>query len=55
MEMVWYSPERDDIAIATKESGFLFKNEDGEFHLRYLLNDYIHAFKTYKYFLVGEL
>jgi hypothetical protein len=52
---VWYSPELDMIMECTRDDGFMFRNEEGEFHLNYLLHDKIHPFKTYEFYLVGEL
>ncbi len=51
---VWYSPVLDQIDISTRESGFVFKDKGVEFHLNYLLNDRIHPFRTYQFFLIGE-
>jgi hypothetical protein len=31
-EYLWYSPEWDLFDIATRDSGFVFKDEHGEFH-----------------------
>lgn len=58
MEYVWYSPERDEIVVSTKESGFLFKDEYGEFHLLYHIgcNCCQHKpFNVKPYYLIGEL
>lgn len=52
---VWYSPELDQIMECTREDGFMFKNEEGPFHLNYLLNDREHPFRTYEFYFIGEL
>lgn len=52
---VWYSPELDEVDISTRESGFVFNDKGVEFHLNYLIHDQIHPFKTYQFFLIGEL
>jgi hypothetical protein len=49
---VWYSPQWDEIRVATKSSGFLFKEIRGEFHLCYRLNP---PFQTSAFYLIGEL
>lgn len=55
-EYVWYSPKWDQIIVDTKESGFLFKNENGEFHVYYNINDPKRKpFEIAEFYLIGEL
>lgn len=58
-EYVWYSPEWDEIRVATKEAGFLFKDAAGIHHLCYNLgtvNDESRKpFQTTAFYLIGEL
>lgn len=53
-EFIWYSPEWNEIRIATKEAGYLFKDEIGEHHLCYKL-DRDEPFLTKPFYLIGEL
>lgn len=55
VECVFYSPELDMLDVSTKESGFMFKDEYGPFHLKYFINDHIHPLKTYRFDFIGEL
>lgn len=50
---VWYSPKWDEIRLATKESGFMFKDGYGEKHLCYRLPP--RAFEMADFYLIGEL
>lgn len=52
-ECVWYSPERDEFHIASRSSGFVFKDENGEFHL--IRCECCEPFDFKPYFLIGEL
>jgi uncharacterized protein YjiS (DUF1127 family) len=54
-EYVFYSPELDMFDVCLQSAGFMFKDEGGEFHLKYFLNDHMHPFKTYHFYLIGEL
>lgn len=49
---VWYSPEWNEIRIATRESGYLFKDEYGEKHLCYKLLPA--TFETSDFYYIGE-
>lgn len=52
-EMVWYSPDYDQLYVARKTDGFLFKDKYGEFLLMYGTLDGI--FKAWPCYLIGEL
>lgn len=58
-EFVWYSPEWDEIRIATKDSGFLFKDNIGAYHFCYNLgnvnDESRQPFQTSAFYLIGEL
>lgn len=49
-DLVWYSPDLDDIVVDLKSQGYVFVDEQGEHHLRLSK-----SFKTHPYYLVGEL
>lgn len=49
---VWYSPEWDEIRVADKTDGFLFKDEIGELHLCYRLTK---PFKMSSFYYIGDL
>lgn len=51
---VWYSPEYNDIRIATKERGYVFKDEYGKFH-SYFYSFEDRMIKTINFYLIGEL
>ena len=51
---IWYSPEEDSIKESTKEDGFLFKDEEGEFHM-WVSKDKWKLFVPVKYYYIGEL
>lgn len=53
-EMVWYSPELDELRVAKKSDGFVFMNEHGQFHCMYRL-DGTGQIKTYDFYLIGSL
>ena len=50
---VWYSPKWDEIRLATKDEGFLFKDEYGEKHLCYRLPP--RPFEMADFYYIGEL
>lgn len=51
---LFYSPELDMIVEGFREDGYMFKDEEGDFHLKYNL-DTNKAFKNYKFYVIGEL
>lgn len=54
-----YCPELDIMIEDTRESGYIFKNEYGEFHLRYFMSQAGYRkhkpFKPYEFYIIGEL
>lgn len=55
-EYVWYSPKWNEIRIAKKEDGYLFKDEEGFLHLCYNIGNPLRKpFETVSFYLIGEL
>jgi hypothetical protein len=53
-EYIWYSPEWNELRVATKETGYLFKDDIGVHHLCYHLHKET-TFETKPFYLIGEL
>lgn len=53
-ELVWYSPEVDQLFVAFKSEGFVFKNEFGEFHMRWYIAP-MRKLVMLECYLIGEL
>jgi len=53
-QSIWYSPEEDKIRLSTREDGYIFKDEFGEFHC-WLSMDLYKAYKQVKYYYIGKL
>lgn len=51
---VWYSPEWDELRLAPKSDGFLFKNDIGEFHLCYRLKHPFNPTRLTEFYYIGE-
>lgn len=60
-ETVFYSPEFNEIFVHEKSSGFIFKDKNGEFHLKYFLGEFkvngkvYEPFYTFQAYVIGEL
>ena len=50
--MVWYSPKWNELSIATIESGFIFRNEYGDFQKRYKTTG---RFSIADFYYIGKL
>jgi len=52
-DMVWYSPELDELRVAKRSDGYVFINEYGQFHAMYYNGSA--GTQIFDFYLIGSL